>query len=184
MIAIKNYGSRYYVTSEGKVFSKSFEVEIKNQTGCTGKFRFHPEKELRGGINTFGYRQVLIDKVFKCVHRIVAECFLENPNNLPEVNHKDGDKLNNSVVNLEWCTRSHNIQHSYDTGLNTGKGGVDNGGSVLTEDIVVSILQEYATGTISQESLGIKYGVSQVTVSNIIIGRTWNHISKLPPKRV
>lgn len=51
------------------------------------------------------------------VHRIVAETFLPNPNNLPTVNHKDGNKLNNRLDNLEWMTRSDNQQHAIKTGL-------------------------------------------------------------------
>lgn len=51
------------------------------------------------------------------VHRLVAKAFIPNPDNLPEINHKDGNKLNNNVSNLEWSTRSHNVKHSFDTGL-------------------------------------------------------------------
>lgn len=61
------------------------------------------------------------------VHRLVASKFIPNPDNLPEVNHKDGDKWNNHKDNLEWSTRENNIKHGFDTGLITppwkGKGG-------------------------------------------------------------
>lgn len=73
-------------------------------------------KELHGQCNLKGYRQVLLcqygaSQIFS-VHRLVAQAFIPNPDNLPQVNHKDRDKLNNSVDNLEWCTCQQNNEHS------------------------------------------------------------------------
>ena len=68
-----------------------------------------------------GYRYAMIEIDGKScnrrVHRMVAQHFLPNPDNMKEVNHKDGNKDNNHVSNLEWCTRSNNVKHSFDTGL-------------------------------------------------------------------
>lgn len=63
------------------------------------------------------YYVITIEKKTYTVHRIVARMFIPNPNELPQVNHKDGNKLNNNVSNLEWSTGSDNIKHAYKTGL-------------------------------------------------------------------
>lgn len=60
-------------------------------------------------------------KKYYLVHRLVAQAFLENPNNLPEVNHINGNKFDNSISNLEWCNRQYNIKHAYKIGLNPSK---------------------------------------------------------------
>ena len=53
----------------------------------------------------------------RTIHRLVAKAFIENPEGLPEVNHKDGNKLNNEASNLEWCSKRQNIRHAINTGL-------------------------------------------------------------------
>jgi hypothetical protein len=74
---------------------------------------------MKGAIDHCGYRHIIVNRKNKNVHRIIAETVIFNPDNLPCVNHKDGNKLNNSVDNLEWCTHSENTLHSYQTGLQT-----------------------------------------------------------------
>lgn len=74
-------------------------------------------------LNQTGYYEVQLsikDKNYhRTIHRLVALAFIPNPDCKPHINHKDGNKLNNSLDNLEWCTPRENIQHAYDTGLNT-----------------------------------------------------------------
>lgn len=96
---IKGYEGIYQVSSRGKVRSFHFGKNIKI-------LRF----SIRGG-----YANVILYKNKKrktfSVHRLVAEAFIDNPNDLPEVNHKDEDKLNNQVENLEWCTPKYNSNY-------------------------------------------------------------------------
>lgn len=72
------------------------------------------------------------------IHRLVASTFIPNPLNLPQVNHKDGNKLNNFVGNLEWCTPLENTTHAVNTNLRDTL-GENNPASVLTEDIALDI---------------------------------------------
>jgi hypothetical protein len=93
----------YYVTDDGKVFSKKsnkFLSLCKDKVGYVGVCLSH---------NGFFKRMT--------IHRIVALAYLKNTNNYKEVNHKDGNKSNNNVNNLEWCSRSQNIKHAFETGL-------------------------------------------------------------------
>lgn len=84
---------------------------------------------LVGGINNSGYRTVHLKKSeTEFVHRLVAETFIpnEDPEHKKDVNHIDGNKLNNNVENLEWVSRSDNVRHAYANGLNRPSGGGHN----------------------------------------------------------
>ena len=93
-------GSPMWVSSMGRV---------RNHQGCVRS----------GYINSAGYLYVSIDGQGHRLHRLVAQAFVPNPEGLPVVNHRDGDKTNARASNLEWVTRAQNCQHAHDTGLNS-----------------------------------------------------------------
>lgn len=84
-------------------------------------------------------------KVHIRVHRMVTQAFIPNPENLPQVNHKDGNKQNNCVKNLEWVTCSENVKHAYKTGLNKARQGNENHLSkkIIQYDINMRKIAEY-----------------------------------------
>lgn len=77
------------------------------------KSHFKTARILKPYLNTDGYLNIDIKKKQYKVHRLVAEAFIPNPENLPQVNHKDENKTNNNVTNLEWCTAEYNINYSH-----------------------------------------------------------------------
>lgn len=105
----------YSVSSFGRVRSNSRTVVCRD-----GRELPISERMLKPGHNQHGYEVVAIairKKGTFRVHRLVAEAFIPNPNNLPVVNHLNGIKTDNRVENLEWCTQPDNIRHSFATGL-------------------------------------------------------------------
>lgn len=112
----------------------------------------------------------------KRVHKIIAEAFIENPKKLPFINHKDGNKLNNSIENLEWCNHSHNMRHAYETGL-INNTGVKNGSSKLTVEKVLIIKKMLLMG-ISQYKIAKEIGgISRSAILKIKLGKTWTHVN-------
>jgi hypothetical protein len=102
----------YQISNRGRIRSKDKTTIRKNGKKITTKGRL-----LKTSTDTKGYIRVQIPNRTIKIHRAVAEAFIENPLNLPEVNHIDGNKSNNDVSNLEWCTHKNNIKHAIETGL-------------------------------------------------------------------
>lgn len=124
------------------------------------------------------YRAVLyIDgrQVRRLVHRMVAQAFIPNPNDLPQINHKDGNKLNNRVENLEWVTPQENSQHSYGAGLSVSRKGDLHGMCKLSPDDIAEIRS--LRGIVTQRELAKRFGVAQSHISRIMIGRRWKHVA-------
>lgn len=125
-----------------------------------------------------GYLYVCINGKSVSVHRLVAVKYISNPMALPCVNHKDGDKTNNHVDNLEWCTYSQNSTHSYQLGLSKIKLGEDTSNAVLSESLVKEIKSTFVKGsrTNGASALARKFNVGITTVHDIVTGKTWRHI--------
>ena len=107
---IVGYEGLYEVSSYGRVRSLDKYVKSKSKS-----YRLHKGKVLISEKNTRGYLSVVLSYNGKhkaiTVHRLVAQAFIPNPNNLPEINHKDEDKTNNNVENLEWCDHKYNVNY-------------------------------------------------------------------------
>lgn len=97
-VDVKDYEGRYMVDARGNVFSLKRNRVMTPCKSNNGYLQVHLTKDGKG-------------KSFK-IHRLVAEAFIPNPYNLPQVNHKDEDKYNNHVDNLEWCTQSYNLNYN------------------------------------------------------------------------
>lgn len=107
------------------------------------------------------------------VHRLVACAFLYNDTSTDVINHKDGNTLNNNVTNLEYCTQSHNVSHSYILG-NAIQLGSKNANSSLTENDVIQIRNLLKSYTCKE--IATQYNVSYYTISDIKRNRTWKHV--------
>lgn len=128
-----------------------------------------------GAIDRYGYRHIILNRKNRNVHRLIAETFIPNPNNLPCVNHKDGNKLNNSVNNLEWCTYSENTTHAYLTGLEQKMCGEQHHAHKLTEEDVRYIRKVYVKRDkeFGAVALSNRFGVDRTTISDIVNKKTW-----------
>jgi len=164
---INGFKRFYEVSTHGQV------RRIKSASG-TNKGRLH-KPVIRNG-----YQQVLLscdNRLTLCwIHRLVATTFLEQPSDRYEVNHKDGNPLNNSLENLEWVTRSENMSHAYRIGLRkpAPQKGEKNGSSKLTEDAVIQI-REFA-GKLTFSEMAKQFGVNRQTIYRVIHRKSWRHI--------
>lgn len=164
---IPGFAGRYQVSNLGKIKSLNY-----NRSGRPGIIKLCRSK--KGYLRTtlwFGKNRKTMT-----VHRVVSLVFIDNPKDLKEVNHIDGDKENNAVQNLEWCTRGGNIKHAYKQGLRSAQGG-NNANAKLKESDVLKIRGVFAKEkTPTFKSIAQEYKVSPSTIKKVVTRQSWPQI--------
>lgn len=151
----------YWISSDGRV---------KNQNDLVLYTRVH-----NGYVDTSLY--VNGKNVHPRIHRLVAEAFIPNPKMLPQVNHIDGDKLNNKVSNLEWVTRKENMQHAWKTGLAKPMYGKDNASTKHTDEAIEKTCMLLEEGKLSYPQIEKITGVPPRVINHIVHKTAWVRIS-------
>lgn len=171
----------YLISNNGRLWSKTKIVSRpKGKYLKKGKImKLHDDTR---GYLTANLINGNVRKNYK-IHRLVAENFIENPEEKREVNHINGIKDDNRVSNLEWVTSKENKKHAWNIGLYKKQNGLKfsgekNGFSKLNDQTVKEIRRIYKSGGISQKELGIKYNTSQTQIFYIVNRITWKHVEE------
>ncbi len=166
-VDIKGYEGRYSIDENREVYSLP-------KSGSGG----HSGKVLKQMVSGRGYAYVILRKnniaTHKFIHKEMAIAFIPNPDNKPQVNHIDGNKLNNALNNLEWCTAKENSQHAVRTGL-LKMNGVDNPQNKYSNRLVIKMRKLHELG-FKTKTLSKIFGIHQTYVSQIVFYKRWKHI--------
>ena len=163
------FPDRYEISSIGNIRSKSYLKQGRNRGGI---FSFVTEsKPIAKGMSHDGYYQVRLqagrEKVSRKIHRLVALAFIPVIEGKNCVNHKDSNRLNNSVDNLEWCTQQENVKHGYDSGSNSNA-KERHPQAIYSDDIAKEVRELVAKGNKPKEvasMLGVNYS-SVIKIKN------------------
>lgn len=146
----------------------NYEVSIEGDVR-----RYDTKKHLKSHKNPKGYPQLRINGKTVSVHRLVAEAFIPNPDNLPQVNHINGDKTDNRVENLEWCDNSRNQIHAFRSGLNVPLRGERNPFNKYKEEAIIKACELLQSGEYTRREVSIITNISLGTVYNLAAKSGW-----------
>ena len=171
---IRGYEEYYHVSVLGRI--KSLARIYSN-----GRATIYKQQQIMNpGRDKKGYLHVVltvggIRTTFK-VHRVVANHFLPNIENKPEVNHKNGIKDDNRVINLEWVDQSENQLHAYKMGLSVPRQGQKHGRAKLMDQDVAVMRELYDTGKYTHTEIANEFGIHREHCAQIIRRKSWTHI--------
>ncbi len=174
MKTIEGYEGLYSITTDGRVWSHEKIVNSKNKSKAKklGKW-------LKPSLSDRYYKiRLYKNKVssFKLIHRLVAQIYIPNPENKPQVNHLNGIKTDNRISNLSWCTAKENDIHAREIGLmdNSSPHGEKNGMAKLTQEQINEIRQNHipANGIFKRKPWK-KYKISTTQYYRIIRKENW-----------
>lgn len=159
MVDIKGYEGLYAVTKDGQIWSYRSNKFLSSHISNSGYMRVHLSK------NNVGKNY--------SVHRLVAEAFISNPKNYPCVNHKDENKLNNNVDNLEWCTNQYNLNYGTLTERRRGRKV-----SESTRQKISEALQKNNNALGCTRSEEFKQKISKANLGHVVSKETREKLSK------
>lgn len=175
---LPGYELCYHISCFGRV--KSLDRKVWQPQ--FSRFVLRKGRILKQKIDRGGYAVCCIhvdcNRIDTGVHKLVAKTFVSNPENKPQVNHKSGNKLDNTLWNLEWNTAKENSNHAIAIGIDSVV-GEHNGRSILTEKQVIEIRSGYIPKIYNnyRKRMAEKYGISKSVIHKIVMGYSWKHIN-------
>lgn len=151
------------------------DISQKYEASDDGHIRSKKTKRiLHEFVGKDGYLRTQFDGKTRTVHRVIAIAFIPGEVGKDFVNHRDGNKQNNAVSNLEWCTRNENMRHAYSHGLKSSVGEL-NGRAKLSAENVRFIKDHYKKGDeeFGAKALSKKFGVARQTICAVVSGQNW-----------
>lgn len=172
-LSVPGYEGLYNISNLGKVLS----MDRTRNCGLKLKGREVPISLVKNSYASFAVADLDGNPKSLKIHKVLAQLFIPNPENKKCINHKNGNKHDYSLSNLEWATYSENSQHAIDTGLAVRYKGEKHSRAKLTEDQVYEILDMHKSGMCYSE-IASKYNLHKTNIGKIVNGKSWTNIRR------